>query len=90
MPNQFPPESDHQNIQADNYQLNGKGMRPSGERPTDTDEEKLQGYQNQTKRLLFTLLAIGLVAGAVFSAVIIGAMQRFDLLDNQPQIEQRG
>lgn len=90
MPNQLPHESDNQNIQSENYPLNGKGAYPRGEYPTDTDDEKLQGYQNQTKRLLFTLLAVGLVAGAVLSAVIIGAMQRFDLLDNQPQIEQQG
>lgn len=90
MPNQLPHESDPQNIQADSYQLNGKGPYPRGEHPADTDDEKLQSYQNQTKRLLLTLLAIGLVAGAVLSVVIIGAMQRFDLLDNQPQIEQQG
>ncbi|MGP1386342.1 MAG: hypothetical protein ACTS2F_22470 [Thainema sp.] len=89
MPNQLPDESPYtsngQPTQTDQYQLNGKGLNRNS---TEQEDKKLQGFQQQTKRVLLTLLAAGLIVGALLSVLIIGAMQRFDLLDNQPQIEQ--
>lgn len=94
MPNQLPDESPYksngqphgQPIQSNPNQLNGKGLDPNAAQP---EAEKLEDFQKQTKRVLLTLLAVGLVVGALLSVLIIGAMQRFNLLDNQPQIEQR-